>query len=473
MQLLERMSISHIIKQLENHKNYFVTYSVKQEDGLYHRKKMQYCYLDQSKDTIFYFRSDITDTYNREQSHLRDTEEALAMAREANNAKTQFFSRMSHDMRTPMNGILRLAELSENETDIRVLQSNVAKIKESGEYLLNLINDTLDFERIESGKLKLEPKPVYCKDIVQNVVDMIRPTAEKKNISFQVSMDKLRLEAYLLIDPVRIRQIFMNLLSNAVKFTPEGGAISAEAACLSREDGKVHDVFIVRDTGIGMSREFIENHIFKPFSQETSELSMQYAGSGLGLSIVHSLVQMMGGTIEVESEPGSGTTFTIYLDFETVDEEKVSELRERKKQSNYDMMSRLLGINILLAEDHPLNAEIATKLLENVGCTVTWAKNGQECVKIFGKSELGEYDIILMDIRMPVMDGLEAAKAIRTLKRNDAKVIPILAMTANAYDDDMKKSRAAGMNGHLSKPIVPAVLYEAIANAVRNGYKNK
>ena len=204
-----------------------------------------------------------------------------------------------------------------------------------------------------------------------------------------------------------------------------------------------------------------------------ADASMQYAGSGLGLSIVHSLVQMMGGTIEVESEPGSGTTFTIYLDFETVYEEKVSELRERKKQSNYDMMSRLLGINILLAEDHPLNAEIATKLLENVGCTVTWAKNGQECVKIFGKSELGEYDIILMDIRMPVMDGLEAAKAIRTLKRNDAKVIPILAMTANAYDDDMKKSRAAGMNGHLSKPIVPAVLYEAIANAVRNGYKNK
>lgn len=394
---------------------------------------------------------------------INEKNEALSRA---SRATTNFFSRMSHDMRTPMNGILGMAKLSEDEQDENVLKQNIAKIQNSGEYLLSLINDTLDFQRIESGKLTLSPEIICGGDISQGIYDIVKPSADKKHIELRVLNEGAELNRYVLCDPVRIKQIFLNLLSNAIKFTPEGGTISVSFRCLYRGENKTHVIYTITDTGIGMSEDFIRTKMFKPFSQEQNEVTGQYAGSGLGLSIVKSLVQLMDGSITVESELGVGTTFTLKLDFTLVsDEEAKKEKDSAGIKKNY-ATQKLAGRKILLAEDHPLNAEIAVKLLDKVGCTVTSVKNGEECINVFSKSDEGFFDAVLMDIRMPVMNGLDAAKEIRAMNRSDAKTVPIIAMTANAYEDDIKKSLDAGMNAHLAKPIDPSALYKALSDAI-------
>lgn len=260
-----------------------------------------------------------------------------------------------------------------------------------------------------------------------------------------------------------MKQIFINLLSNAIKFTPEGGTILFTTELIKREGMISHDKMVIRDTGIGMSEDFIKNRIFKPFSQERNEVTGQYAGSGLGLSIVKSLVELMGGSIEVESQIGVETAFTIYLDFERVDEAEAKDEQVNLKQEKEDTFEKLKGKKILLAEDHPVNADIARRLLEKEKCEIQWVKNGRECLNAFSDSKPGQYDMILMDIRMPEMDGLETARAIRALERTDAKRIPIVAMTANAFAEDVQAAIDAGMNAHISKPIEPWVMYETIA----------
>lgn len=397
------------------------------------------------------------------QERLRQTEEALIMAQKANEAKTEFFSRMSHDMRTPMNGIMGLAELSEEETNMDTLKRNISKIKDSGQYLLSLINDTLDFQRIESGKLQLEPQVVNCRTILDSIVDMVKPAAAKKHIDFQILNRNVVLDWYILVDPVRMKQIFVNLLSNAVKFTPEEGKVSIEYECLYRKGMISHDRFIIRDTGIGMSKEFLENGIFRPFSQEQNQAAAQHIGSGLGLSIVHSLVELMGGTITVESSPNSGTTFVLEIDFERVNDAEVSVSNQTEMIQNRKAMHILNGKRILLAEDHHLNAEIARKLLEKANCEITWVRDGSECLTVFVQSKLYYFDAILMDIRMPFMNGLESANEIRFLDREDAKKIPIIALTANAYEEDIRQALESGMNAHISKPIEPSVMFGTIA----------
>ena len=380
----------------------------------------------------------------------------------ANGAKTEFYSRMSHDLRTPMNGILGISELSEGETDLSVMRENMRKIHESGQYLLGLINDTLDLQRMENGKLPLEPQVVSTRDLIFSSTDMIRQMAEEKNIQFRVVNNNANLDGYVRVDPVRMKQIFMNLLSNAVKFTPEGGTVELGFTVLGRKGNIVHDQITVTDTGYGMSEDFIRNKIFQPFSQEHNKLTDTYAGSGLGLSIVKSLVDRMGATIAVESELGVGTKFAIEIDFECVDEIRAEQANDTKEAHLHRTMEQLKGKTILMAEDHPLNAEIATRLLNKAGCSVVWAHNGQECVDLFRASKARQYDAILMDIRMPVTDGLEAARMIRASEHPDAKRIPMIAMTANAYEVDVKASAQAGMNAHLAKPIVPQKLYQTL-----------
>lgn len=401
-----------------------------------------------------------------DKEHIEQNERlrtALKEAKLASNAKAEFYSRMSHDMRTPMNGILGMAALSKDETDSAVLKDNIMKIQESGEYLLSLINDTLDLQRIESGKMVLEPKVVNTMDIVTNILDMIRVTAAKKGVHLKYSRGNTDLNWYIFADALRLKQIFINLLSNAVKFTPAGGTVEMDFHLLSREGMVSHDVIYVRDTGIGMSRDFLEHGIFKPFSQESNAVSTQYAGSGLGLSIAKSLVELMNGRIEVESELGVGTTFAVYIDFVRVSEAEAGLALNDKKKENEKASTSLQGRRILLVEDHPLNAEITRKLLEKAGCQILWAKDGQEALTCFGDAPAYTFDAILMDIRMPVMDGLEAARRIRSLTKEDAAVVPIIAMTANAYEEDVRASLDAGMNEHLGKPIEPKKLYEAIA----------
>lgn len=395
-------------------------------------------------------------------------EVALKESEMASKAKTEFFSRMSHDMRTPMNGILGLAGLSENEDDVLQLKQNIAKMKESGEYLLDLINDTLDFQKIESGKMKLDLKVIKCSTFFQSIEDVMGRAAAEKQITFQV-LNQLNPEedAYIKLDVIRMKQILLNLLSNAIKFTPEYGKVSLQYEYSKKDEQTLQLKIAVVDSGIGMSKEYIENGLFKPFSQEYSEVTSSYKSSGLGLSITKKLIDMMSGSISVKSEKGVGTTFTIILDVEQVKEEIVTQIHSAGEQYLKTVFEILEGKRILLVEDHPLNAEIATKVLKKAGCRVVRAENGLIALEIFSASELHYFDGILMDIRMPVMDGLEAAKAIRGLNRADAGAVPILAMTANAYTEDIQNSLEAGMNEHLAKPISPNILYEALAKYMK------
>ncbi len=464
--VLAILDLNYIKNALSSKDSVSLAYSIKGSDNTVHRMRIWYSYLDESKEILLVTNSDITDVYLKEQKQIETLKAAVQKAKSADESKTEFFSRMSHDMRTPMNGILGMAELSENENCLEVLQRNMTKIKESGDYLLGLINDTLDFQKIESGNLVLEPVVVDTMSIMSGIIDIIRPAAKRKNIDFRVINKNADLNWYVKIDPLRIKQIFVNLLSNAVKFTPKGGTIEFEYELVKREGMISHDKVCIRDTGIGMSEEFINTKLFQPFSQERNEVTEQYAGSGLGLSIVKKLVELMGGKIEVQSELGVGTTFTIYLDFERINEEEVQKEVTSREQDQKETFEELRGRKILLAEDHPLNAEIAIKLLEKIGCSVTWTHDGKECADTFLSSHINEFDVILMDIRMPIMSGLEAADCIRKSDRADAKKIPIIAMTANAYADDIKKSLKAGMNAHLSKPIDIKKMYQTIAQVL-------
>lgn len=391
-----------------------------------------------------------------------ELQKALISAKKANQSKTEFLSRVSHDMRTPMNGILGIIELSEDENDVESLKKSIEKIKLSGEYLLGLINDTLDFQKIESGRMLLEPEIVLTRDVIDNVLTMVKPTASQKEIEFRMCTKDVDMDTYVKIDPMRMKQIFVNLISNAIKFTPSGGTVELRVESIGTDNNVMHYIITITDTGIGMSQEYLRNGIFRPFSQERNEATSCYAGSGLGLSIVKKLVELMQGTIAVESELGVGTKFVICVDFELAGEDEIQAENMGKNEKHIDYINILGGKSILIAEDHPLNAEIATRLLEKTGCNVKWVRNGQECIDEYRSGNT--YDAILMDIRMPIMGGLEAAKRIRCMSdRTDSKTIPIIAMTANAYEDEIKESYAAGMNGHLTKPMKPLVLYETIS----------
>ena len=386
---------------------------------------------------------------------------------EINRERTDFFARMSHDMRTPMNGILGMIALSKQSTDLEEIQNNTRKAEQSGQYMLSLINDTLDLQRLESKKLTLEPKPVLTKDFMENILEMIIPTAEQKDILFQVNKKNLRDELYIFIDQMRVKQIFMNILSNAVKFTPKGGTIQADIEVASYENHKAAVRVSISDTGIGMSQSYIEDSLFKPYSQEHNKITGKYAGSGLGLAIVKNLVELMGGSITVKSQVDEGTTFKIYLEIPYLEQKDVAEKVINPVMNMEKIKEILKGRKILLCEDHPLNAEIAKRLLEKMDCEVVIANNGKEGITLYEQSAVNEYDAILMDIRMPVMDGLEAAAAIRDLERTDGKTVPIIAMTANAYDSDRENSEKAGMNAHLAKPIEVNELYQTLAKLIK------
>lgn len=386
---------------------------------------------------------------------------------ENNQAKMDFFARMSHDMRTPMNGILGMAALSEHEEDVDVLHYNLEMIRKSGTYMLSLINDTLDMQKIEKGSMVLEPEIVNARTVVTNLIDMLRSSAEEKKIEFKVKIEDSVLDSFIRVDQVRFTQIFLNLISNAIKFTPEGGTVEIEIIRVDMEKRISHDKFYIRDTGIGMSREYIENGLFEPYSQEQNSMTSKYGGTGLGVAISKNLIDLMGGTIQVESELGKGTTFVVDLYIEHVKKKEVKKLASKEKSLIQTVKEQMKGKKILVCEDHPLNAEITTRLLEKVGCEVTWAEDGKKGVEIFDSSSLNYFSAILMDIHMPVMDGIEATKEIRSLSRTDGSTIPIIAMTANAYEEDIQKSLEAGMNVHLAKPVIPKILYQELSNLMK------
>lgn len=384
--------------------------------------------------------------------------ESVKEANAANEAKTDFLSRMSHDIRTPINVISGMTELALMENgNPPVTTEYLSNIKSSGKFLLGLVNDILDMNKVESGKMELHKRPYSLREFVGYLNAVIRPLCEEKGIDFTIDFGEER--ETILVDPLRFNQIFFNLLSNSVKFTPCGGHISIFGKGGKLGNGKSAVEFTVRDDGAGMSEEF-QKTMFSAFSQEARTSSQNTQGTGLGLAIVKNLVGIMNGTMRVESEIDKGTAFFISMDLEEAPEAQVN-IQEAETAA-----ADLGGRRVLLCEDHPLNAKIMIQLLSRKGMSVSHAENGRIGVDMFASSAQNYYDLILMDIRMPVMDGIEAATAIRALPRADAAAVPIIALTANAYDSDVEKCLAAGMNAHLAKPVEVQKLYSMLSSAL-------
>lgn len=375
--------------------------------------------------------------------------------RKANAAKTEFLSRMSHDIRTPMNAIIGMTDLAKKGKNVsEETLDYLKKINSSSNFLLGLINDILDMSKIESGSLNFNPTTYFYNDFLSNINAMFTPLCNKKNLTLTIERG-LTEDTALFVDKVRFNQIFFNILSNAIKYTPSGGKVKYEMKNISIINKKLSADYIISDNGIGMSEEF-QKEMFNPFAREHDDYNT-VEGTGLGLAITKNILDLMGGNIRVSSEEGKGTTVIIHLDIPLATKKQMN-----TNINNNNTVCDLDGKKVLLVEDHPLNTEIAEKILENKGITVVSAKNGLDGLNKFQASDQYEFDAILMDIRMPVMNGLEATKNIRKLNRSDAKNIPIIAMSANAYQEDIEKSLSAGINEHLAKPINPELLYSTL-----------
>ena len=392
---------------------------------------------------------DLSDRTGEHQTTLA-VEAALEVAEKASQAKTDFLSNMSHDIRTPMNAIVGLTTLMENELDQpEKLAEHLHKLESSGQLLLGIINNILDMSRIESGKTTLSVEPMHLSQQLDQLSTMIRAQASEKAQTFTVSTH-LRHEN-LLADPTRLNQVLMNILSNAVKYTPRGGHIRFEVEELPRNEHYAKYRFVVQDDGIGMSKAY-QKTLFDPFTREERSGTNRVQGTGLGMAITKNIVDLMGGSISVESATGKGTRFEVVLEF-PIDTEADAVPEAQALPEEPEDVSPLCGMNFLCAEDNAINAEILELLLKSKGAHCKICPNGQEIVDAFVRVKPGEYDMILMDVQMPVMDGLEAARRIRSSANPLGQVIPILAMTANAFLEDMQKSKEAGMDEHLSKPV--------------------
>ncbi|WP_343247923.1 ATP-binding protein [Diplocloster hominis] len=370
---------------------------------------------------------------------------AAEAAEEASRAKTVFLSHMSHDIRTPINGIMGMTDIAARSmTDPVRLADCLGKITSASRHLLSLVNDVLDMSRIESGKIQLEDKPFYLDSLLDGCYSVVAGQALEKKLDLQTDFSGTA-KVILRGDELHLRQILINILGNAVKFTPEGGKVVFTARNKVSADGREADLaVIIRDNGIGISEEF-QKKIFEPFVQAGEISRSNYQGTGLGMSIVKQLLDLMGGTIEIESAPGKGSAFTVRLRLPVED-------IPLQEQNAVDKVS-LIGMHALLVEDNELNMEIARFMLEDIGIQVTPAWNGKEALDTFVRQPEGSFDVILMDVMMPVMDGLEAARRIRLSGKKDASWVPIVAMTANAFEEDRKAALEAGMNRHLTKPI--------------------
>lgn len=410
-------------------------------------------------------RSAVRAEYTRElEQKNRELNAAVKQAESANAAKSSFLSRMSHDIRTPLNGIIGLLNIDEAHFDNQELVlANHKKMLVSANHLLSLINDVLQMSKLEDGKIELTHDPIDLVKLAQEVEVIISERASDAGVNFIADNDESHTPyRYVYGSPLHVRQIFLNIYGNCIKYNVKHGSVSTQTEFLGESNGRVTYRWTIKDTGIGMSEEYLRR-IFEPFSQEHSDSRSVYNGTGLGMTIVKGLVDKMGGSIEVSSEEGKGSTFVITIPFDIAPEDEVIAAETPVEESD-----DINGLKLLLAEDNELNAEIATTILEDRGAKVTIAVNGKAAVDIFSANPPGTFDAILMDIMMPVMDGFAATKEIRNLARQDAKDIPIIAMTANAFEEDAQQCIAAGMNAHLSKPIQIDRAVRTIASMCNN-----
>nr|WP_294652169.1 response regulator [uncultured Blautia sp.] len=389
--------------------------------------------------------------------------QAVDQADRANAAKTSFLSRMSHDIRTPLNGIIGLLEIDQAHPDnLESHCTNQKKMLVSANYLLSLINDVLQMSKLESGKVILSHEPMDLRQLSKEVLMIVEQRAAEAGITLEYDKDSDRVEHNIVYgSPLHIRQIFLNIYSNCIKYNKVGGMVETSCCCLGIENGIVTYRWTIRDTGIGMNEEFLK-HIFDPFAQERSDARSVYNGTGLGMSIVKSLIDLMNGTIKITSKEGVGSVFVLTIPFEIAD--RIPKIQPEKQK---DEVGDIQGYHLLIAEDNELNAEIAKTLLEDEGAIITLVHNGQQAIDMFKEKPQGTFDAILMDVMMPVVDGLSATRSIRALGREDAKKIPIIAVTANAFDEDVKRCIEAGMNAHLPKPLEMNKVVETIAKYCR------
>jgi signal transduction histidine kinase/PAS domain-containing protein len=453
------LSLERIYKELEE-KGKYVHYCSCHERDKIRYKKHEYHYMDKAHKLLMTTRADITSAMEEEKKNNLRLSNALQGAKRANLAKSVFLSRMSHDIRTPLNAIIGVTALAleeihnpDNVTDY------LNKANAASKLLLGLVNDILDMSKIENKAIELHPSLYEYNEFIGNINTIISPLCQQKNINFIFTTGIHAMP--ILVDKVRFNQIFLNFLSNAVKFTAEGGVVEFSIRDLKIKNNIISCEYTIRDNGIGMSKAFQE-HLFEPFLQEYSAKANITQGTGLGMSIAKNLVELMGGTLSVKSELGKGTEVRINLDLELA-------ITRNESVSSYNHpydMDILQGKKVLLVEDHPINAEIAKKLLNKKGIIVICAENGQIALDRFKGYEEGYFDAILMDIRMPIMDGLEATTAIRALNRKDAQKVPIIAMTANAFDEDREATLNAGMVAHIAKPISPQELYSVLINKI-------
>ena len=392
---------------------------------------------------------------------------AAKKAEAANEAKTEFLQRMSHDIRTPINGICGMIDVADHYAEDMKKQTECrAKIKEASHLLLELINEVLDMSKLESDEVILEEIPFNLNSISEEILGVIEQMATEQNI--RILWEEKEVTHWNLIgSPVHVKRILMNILSNAVKYNKENGYVYISCREIPSEQTAMTTLeFVCRDTGIGMTEAF-QKRIFEPFAQEHAGSRTKFAGTGLGMPITKKLVEKMGGTISFESKEGTGTTFVIRIPFRIDTDRKDRTETEEKTETS------IQGLHVLLTEDNELNMEIAEFVLQNEGAVVTKAWNGQKAVDIFKKNRPGEFDVILMDIMMPVMNGYEAAKMIRSLDREDAKVIPIIAMTANAFIEDRMRAKEAGMDEHIAKPVDRKLLVKVINELVKHNQREK
>lgn len=453
---------SAMLKRLEEKESYSFPYSVYNTKGEVRTKNMIVSVIDRRLGRVCLIRADVTDVLMAERRAKEELERALSEARKANRVKSDFLSSMSHDIRTPMNAIVGMTTLAlANLNNKKKIEDYLHKIAISSQHLLSLINDVLDMSQIEQSKIHLNHQTIQIEELIDHISSIMTPPADNVGLRFEIEAGSFEHDRFT-GDALRIKQIIINLLSNAFKFTMEGGWVRFRTEEIpAKEENHVRYCFTVQDSGIGMSEEFLKR-LFEPFirSDKVSEVE----GTGLGLSITKGLVELMGGTIRVESKQQEGTKFEIELEFEAVEETGVKVLKETSEMAEEGDLS---GYHFLLVEDNEINSEILGELLQMRGATFTVRTNGLEAVNEFKQAKPGTYDAVFMDIQMPVMNGYEATREIRKLDHPDAKSMIILAMTANAFAEDVQASMEAGMDGHIAKPVDMKLLYHTLSTLLK------